>query len=79
MRNNCSDFVGCHAFVFGRSKAVLCYKGKNAGLRWSVKGDFNPVHTAFSGGNRSDFIGGYVPDFTALKHRHKGVWKESLL
>lgn len=49
MRNNCSDFVGCHAFVFGRFKVVLRYQGGEgeAGLRWSVKGDFSPVQAAF--------------------------------
>lgn len=41
--NNCSDFVGCHAFVFGRFKTVLRYKGKSL----SVKGDMKSGWKAF--------------------------------
>lgn len=47
MRNNCSDFVGCHAFVFRSFQSGTALQGKKASLRWSVNGDFNPVQMAF--------------------------------
>lgn len=40
--------MGCHAFVFGRFKAVPHYMGeKKASAKWSVKGDFNLEQVGF--------------------------------
>lgn len=41
--------MGCHAFVVGRFKVVLCYEGKKAALRCRISGDLNSVQAAFWG------------------------------
>lgn len=55
MKNNCSDFVGCHAFVFGRFKAALQLQRRKARLRWSAEA--LPQPQQLLRGNRRDLIG----------------------